>query len=576
LSNNTLLRHPAFQSALLLALCVAASSPFAEVGMNDDWSYAYSAKLLAQSGHISYNGWATAMLGWQLYWGALFIKLFGFSFAILRISTLVLSMLCAALLHQIFVRVGLTERNAVFCTFVILLSPLTLMLAFSFMSDIPGLFCLLGCLYLCIRAIQAGTLRASLTWLVAAAFFSAFGGTVRQITWLGVLVMVPCAAWNLRYRRIHLSALAAAYFVSIGFILCCMRWFKLQNYSVVEKLFPYTPITAFSWRFGGFVLSFYKTFLLVLPMMIAFVASYPFYRKRLRTQAVVATVLILVIPGAYLILRPGHVHWLAPFTENLVTAKGLFSDTFLLGYRPDVLPVPIRGVLTFVVFVSMAAFGLCAWNASTLPNISVPAPNPSRAPITTRNLSVLLGPFTLAYFLLTVTRAEIFDRYLLPFMIIFLIFAVRFYQRKVAQTLPRVSILTLLVFTLFGILGMHDLFATYRAQLAAANELRAAGMQRNQFYAGFEYDSWTQLELSGHINEPRVKVPQGAYTPWTPPIGLLTECVPVFAEHEPDIHAKYVLSFGPSSCYQPSDLPSVPFSTWMAPHTHSINILKIH
>lgn len=56
------------------------------MSLNDDWSYIWSARLLAETGHIQYNGWATAMLGWQLYLGALFIKIFGFSFSIVRIA----------------------------------------------------------------------------------------------------------------------------------------------------------------------------------------------------------------------------------------------------------------------------------------------------------------------------------------------------------------------------------------------------------------------------------------------------------------------------------------------------------
>ncbi len=49
--------------------------------MNDDWSYMWSARVLAKTGCVVYNGWATAMLTWQLYWGALFVRLFGFLFS---------------------------------------------------------------------------------------------------------------------------------------------------------------------------------------------------------------------------------------------------------------------------------------------------------------------------------------------------------------------------------------------------------------------------------------------------------------------------------------------------------------
>jgi hypothetical protein len=65
---------------LALLFCVLVARPFVSMGVIDDWSYIWTARVLANTGHLTYNGWATAMLGWQVYLGALFIKLFGFSY----------------------------------------------------------------------------------------------------------------------------------------------------------------------------------------------------------------------------------------------------------------------------------------------------------------------------------------------------------------------------------------------------------------------------------------------------------------------------------------------------------------
>ena len=63
-------RRPAILCALLLAICTLASYPFAEMGGNDDFAYVRSAKALAETGHLVYFGWSSAMLGWQLALGA--------------------------------------------------------------------------------------------------------------------------------------------------------------------------------------------------------------------------------------------------------------------------------------------------------------------------------------------------------------------------------------------------------------------------------------------------------------------------------------------------------------------------
>jgi hypothetical protein len=151
---------PAILCALIPVFCAALTRPFAETGICDDWSYIKTVQLLAQSGHIVYNGWATAMLGWQLYLGALFVKLFGFSFTAVRLSTLVVATATAYLLQRTFVRAGIRQWNATLATMTFVLSPMFLALEFGFMSDISGVFCTVLCLYMCLRALEAGTPRA--------------------------------------------------------------------------------------------------------------------------------------------------------------------------------------------------------------------------------------------------------------------------------------------------------------------------------------------------------------------------------------------------------------------------------
>jgi 4-amino-4-deoxy-L-arabinose transferase-like glycosyltransferase len=152
-------RWPALLCAFFLFLCALATFPVAEIGMTDDWSYVQSARVLAQTGHIVYNGWTTAMLGWQLFLGALFVKLFGPSFTAIRASTLLVAVLTAFLIERTFRRAGLGSRNAAFGTLALVLSPIFLPYAVSFMTEIAGLFCVVLCLYACLRALQAKTDR---------------------------------------------------------------------------------------------------------------------------------------------------------------------------------------------------------------------------------------------------------------------------------------------------------------------------------------------------------------------------------------------------------------------------------
>lgn len=169
--------HPIVLCTFALVICVVVSHPALNMGMDDDWSYIWCARLVANTGHIVYNGFAEPMLGWQLYLGALFIKLFGFSFTAVRASILLVAIGVIALTQRLFVRFGITAWNSAIATLTIALSPVFLFLSFSYMLDMAGLFCIMLCLYGCVRAIQADTAKATMGWLAFAALSNILGGT---------------------------------------------------------------------------------------------------------------------------------------------------------------------------------------------------------------------------------------------------------------------------------------------------------------------------------------------------------------------------------------------------------------
>jgi hypothetical protein len=264
-------RIPALFCALAVLVCELISRPYANMGICDDGPYILIAKNLAATGHIHYNGWSAAMLCWQLYLGAALIKVFGFSFTTVRMSTLLVALATAFLLQRTLARCGISERNSVIGTLALVLSPLYLLLSATFMSDIHGLFAIVACFYGCLRALQASKDRAAIGWLCFAVAVNVACGTSRQLAWLGVLVMVPCTLWLLRGRRRVLLAGVAATVVGILCILGCMLWLKHQPYILPEKLLSGRPRMMYVlYRFIEF---FLEVPFLLLPIMALFLLS---------------------------------------------------------------------------------------------------------------------------------------------------------------------------------------------------------------------------------------------------------------------------------------------------------------
>src|SRR2546430_5874257 len=67
--------------------------PGGEFATDDDWDYALTVQRLVETGRLQLSAWAQATLVFQIAWGGLFARLFGFSHTILRVSTLVLAAL---------------------------------------------------------------------------------------------------------------------------------------------------------------------------------------------------------------------------------------------------------------------------------------------------------------------------------------------------------------------------------------------------------------------------------------------------------------------------------------------------
>lgn len=563
--------NPALICAFALAAAVALSHPVLEMATSDDWSYVWSARVLAETGHVVYNGWATAMLGWQLYLGAFFIKLFGFSFTAARVSILVVSMATVALMQRLFVRLGANQWNATIGTLTIALSPLFLPLAYSFMSDVPGLFCLIVCFYGCVRAMQSETDRAAAGWIVFVALSNAFGGTVRQIAWLGVLVVVPCTTLYLRRRAGVLLAGAVSLLISVIAIAGCIHWFSHQPYSLTERLVsnPHHRWIDFVTTIKKLIENCFAVCLFVLPVLIGFVWKPRVSSKRVRNQYV-ALCIFLVFLSMFFVLHHGPTDWLAPFSRNVVTEKGLSDGSGMVGIQPDVLSFSLRLVLSVLTFAAAIAFVLQVWNSSSREEFA--AEKISILPW--KALFTILGPFTVAYFFLLATRADIYDRYLLPLIFVFLVVLLRVYEQQVGDRLPAVSILLVILFAAFGVAGLHDLFALGRARLSAANEMLAKGVVRTEIQGGFEYDTWTQLESTGYVNDYRLRIPTGAYHPMIQPTDVSPKCSFSLSELVPAVKARYILSFDQSSCYSPSQFAPVFYRAWLYPHDRMIYVQK--
>ena len=561
---------------LVAIVALLLSKPFLEGGLVDDFSYIKTAWVFAQTGHFVYNGWATAMLGWQIPWGALFLKIFGYKVWPLHLSNLVLVAVCIPLLHAVLVRSGLRRAQAALGTLTVALSPIFVPLAVTFMTDVGGLLAIVMCWYACLRALETDDDRARWMWLILAAIVGTVGGTSRQIAWIAALAMVPSAGWLLRRRRGVAALTIGLWIASFCAILASMLWFRHQLFNVPEPIIQGSlglkRLRELAGTATGGALC---GAMLALPLLVAPLPSPT--RWKIKPVLLLLLAAFAVTLGAHFLAFHLQERGWMPWTGDIVERLGLldYPGTWLLGVQPMMFTLHGRMIASFVIVAL-----LLAAIAVLLRSHAHPEAEPHDRVRSWETQIVLLGPFFLGYLCLLLPRAMWFlvlDRYLLPLIPLAALVILRLQQERVSPRLPAGAWVALALLGGFSICGTHDWIASHEARLSAVARLGAAGVPVNHVNAGYEIDGMTQVTLGRAIVDPRVTYPpgEGIGMKAEMPPDLPAQCKGIINIHTPMVHPQFFLSYQDlPPCLGPSRFGAVPYRTWLPPYDRQIAILQ--
>jgi hypothetical protein len=273
--------------------------------------------------------------------------------------------------------------------------------------------------------------------------------------------------------------------------------------------------------------------------------------------------------------------FLEPRLGDWVTAYG--------GYLPAppqavVLLPSVRILLTAITLLSMLCATALLWRVwesivhGGIAELLKASPNQASPSISWRQLLVLVGPFTVAYFVpfILLLPAVMFDRYLLPLTFVFGLCLVRAFQDFVKPSLPAITTALVVIVAIYSIGVTHDMFASYRALEDAADEIRAAGLPPGMLDGSWEYNSWVEMTHYGHINEETANLPNGFihvgdYQGWScDGDGKLT----MRLTHIPHFSPRYGISFDPNRCGGPAGFAPVHYFRWLWFESKSLYIVK--
>jgi hypothetical protein len=554
---------------VVLCLLVVAAALFAcharvEAGLIDDFAYARTAWAFAQTGHLHYYGWSAVMLSVQTLWAAPFIKLFGPTYFACRLSSQALLLLSLWLLHSQLRRCGVGRALAAFGTLVMGLSPLTIALGVTFMSDVCSLFLMLLCLECAFRIVAARNTQSALGWLLFGFVVSIIGGTERQTVWLGGLVLYPCAAWLVRSRRAIVIATALMWPATIAAALWCTRWYARQPYSETPQSAAGKLTLDVARRiFHTDCAAVFCVLLLVLPLAgLSFPAA-----LRIRVRALLGALVGGVVLAAVMHRTTAHVE-----------SGGLFP--WLVGVFPSIMPGanpdqgPIFGphgreLLTYLQGILVALYGYMLWSTRRQ---HLPAAG-RQAGLSWKTMAVLCVPFLGAYAAVLSLRASwspLFDRYLLPIVAVALLFLLRYTQEHLTQRVSPIAWAILVAFCYWGVAGTHDWIAATKAHVRGLTELMQAGVPRTEVQASFELDADYEIATHGSVTNVDALL---FYSPPIPPDKFLPGCS-LYHPYTSDIEARFYVKGERIGLEQPTSFPDMEYRAWMPPFRRRLLIAE--
>lgn len=538
--------------------------PFAEAGYIDDFSYIHMAKTLADTGRFAYNGWPTAMLGIQVWWGAAWILLFGFSFTLVRLSVLPLSLGAVVLVYLLARRASLSPNDSLFVSLLTSLSTLFLPLAPTFMSDIPAFFFLLACLYGFSRAADAGDqvpVHGSrvLAWLAIGTLCGVVGGTIRQPVWFApvvastVLMLRPSSGVRLR------MAAAVCGVIGMTALVVGATWFARQPYAIPTRLpsFDATVAVRAATVARAFVKVSHEVGLKLLPAVL-FCLPWIVEQVRIGWRArwgrwvAVGTGVVCVVVMAGTLSRSCE--------RPLRLLGGSWAPTghTLHDVGIGLIRCGVLGLLVALAVALIVAIG----RARSRPGGSGRFP-----PAVVLPLAYLL-PYGCSLLLVSWTTAGIYPRYYLPFLPALgslLLFATRGTaadRESGGDRRSAIGWLLVAFFALRGIAILHDEFTDTRTRLAAIAFLERQGVPRERITSKWVIDGWEQIERGGSINDPKIRVPANAYVA----NGPNDYPDPLFRDRFPALRPNFmVVDDREETPGDSASFPRFPFTVWWRP-----------
>lgn len=470
----------------LVGVCYWLVWPVGPYAILDDWAFNVSLRNFHERGVLRVLDWNPMSLVGHLLWGELFVRLFGMSFTVTKLSVVAMHAIECVVLMRWLRWCGVGTAGAVMALLALMFHPLHFQMCYSYDTDITALVTQFAGMALIARGLSAEP--ALFRSLLAGSLMIGWSFCTRQH---GATALLAVGSYLVLWDRRRLFGATGIVALAPAAVMMGTFWAWYQFVHL-----PTATFTASSQRMLAF---FQQPPWADLPMIVL---TYAVYLGSFVMAAAVALPLSTwrsMAPPAKWIAGSFAAGLLAliftlyvrdnvlfPYLWNTVTPYGLYGiDEYLLGSRPVLWGEPLAWVITLVCTAGIVAFGASLLNAATAQYAGP------------RQLSIRLVGLWLAWQCVYVaaTTLVLFDRHLIilaptSLLLMFLLNGgpTRWGRLRFA--------LILLPIAFYSVAGTHDVHSESRLAFAAGEELIASGVKPWKINGGYAFDSWQLYEKS--------------------------------------------------------------------------------
>ncbi len=465
---------------ILWLLIILIINPIGDFPLNDDWCYGKTVKTLCDEGYLKLYNWGEMTLVGHVYWGYFFTKIFGFSFTVLRWSTLVMGLATLIGIYELCKLANISRWVTLVGVLLCMMNPIFLSLSFSFMTDVPFYCVTIWTFYFFAKALQTDKWQPIL-WAI---FFCYWTFLIRQLAWVFPVVWLITVLLVKKRTLINLikaiTPLVAVFVFSLVFSYIMESNDLLQDrynskFNLMVNNIVHVNMSIFMDSISYFCRSMAYLGFLLAPIHLIYFKRYTF--RTYKIWAIVWTVLI-----TFFLLKTGRE---IPSLDNIWIDFGV-GPTTLQDHAGNFTtsPDPRAPKLLWQIITAIGVFSSVSL-VFRIKRLVTAVFTKTKVSV----IVVLAFVFTLVY-LTPFLIVGVYDRYLLPLFPIAIVFlGTNTTSQMPSKVYQYIAYGCIGLFTLFSVCAVHDHLSWNRTRWNALNELTET-IPKNQIQGGVEYVTW--------------------------------------------------------------------------------------